>query len=119
MQFRNATTVLKKSCIPWLTVKEDSGMNGFSMNAAFVSHVLGVCSCSFVFLFCFMLPVSDRVERIFREINNSILEGSLVITLRLEKLPHVLSRFIALFGLLVCVFRLYLLFLFRINIVGF
>jgi len=66
-----------------------------------------------------MLPVSDRVERIFREINNSILEGSLVITLRLEKLPHVLSRFIALFGLLVCVFRLYLLFLFRINIVGF
>ncbi|KAJ6339663.1 hypothetical protein OIU77_007576 [Salix suchowensis] len=40
------------------------------------------------------------VERIFREINNSILEGSLVITLRLEKLPHVLSRFIALFGLL-------------------
>lgn len=41
------------------------------------------------------------VERIFREINNSILEGSLVITLRLEKLPHVLSRFIALFGLLI------------------
>ncbi|KAJ6875722.1 callose synthase 10 isoform X2 [Populus alba x Populus x berolinensis] len=37
----------------------------------------------------------------FREINNSILEGSLVITLRLEKLPHVLSRFIALFGLLI------------------
>lgn len=41
------------------------------------------------------------VERIFREINNSISEGSLVITLRLEKLPHVLSRFIALFGLLI------------------
>ncbi|XP_011024097.1 PREDICTED: callose synthase 10 isoform X2 [Populus euphratica] len=41
------------------------------------------------------------VERIFREINDSIAEGSLVITLRLEKLPHVLSRFIALFGLLI------------------
>ncbi|CAK7336614.1 unnamed protein product [Dovyalis caffra] len=40
------------------------------------------------------------VERIFREINNSISEGSLVITLSLGKLPHVLSRFIALFGLL-------------------
>jgi len=53
MQFRNATTVLKKSCIPWLTVKEDSGMNDFSMNGAFVSHVLGVCSCSFVFFILF------------------------------------------------------------------
>lgn len=41
------------------------------------------------------------VERIFREIGNSISEGSLVITLRLEKLPHVLQRFIALFGLLI------------------
>uniref|UniRef100_A0A6M2EI67 1,3-beta-glucan synthase n=1 Tax=Populus davidiana TaxID=266767 RepID=A0A6M2EI67_9ROSI len=41
------------------------------------------------------------VERIFREIANSISEGSLVITLRLEKLPHVLQKFIALFGLLI------------------
>ncbi|KAH7865146.1 hypothetical protein Vadar_002820 [Vaccinium darrowii] len=40
------------------------------------------------------------VERIFREINNSILEGSLVITLSLAKLPLVLSRFTALTGLL-------------------
>ncbi|KAL5750690.1 hypothetical protein ACOSP7_025293 [Xanthoceras sorbifolium] len=40
------------------------------------------------------------VERIFREINNSILEGSLVITLSLKKLPLVLSRFTALTGLL-------------------
>ncbi|PON45648.1 Glycosyl transferase [Parasponia andersonii] len=40
------------------------------------------------------------VERIYREINNSILEGSLVITLNLKKLPLVLSRFTALTGLL-------------------
>ncbi|KAL4634267.1 hypothetical protein ACB092_04G187700 [Castanea dentata] len=40
------------------------------------------------------------VERIFREINNSISEGSLVITLSLKKLPVVLSRFTALTGLL-------------------
>lgn len=43
----------------------------------------------------------DRVERIFREINSSISEGSLVITLSLKKLPLVLSRFKALTGLLV------------------
>lgn len=41
------------------------------------------------------------VERIFREINNSILEGSLVITLSLQKLPLVVSRFTALTGLLI------------------
>ncbi|KAI5664996.1 hypothetical protein M9H77_24319 [Catharanthus roseus] len=41
------------------------------------------------------------VERIFREINNSIQEGSLVITLFLKKLPVVLSRFTALTGLLI------------------
>ncbi|CAI0446349.1 unnamed protein product [Linum tenue] len=41
------------------------------------------------------------VERIFREINNSIQEGSLVITLSLKKLPLVLSRFTALTGLLI------------------
>ncbi|PIN24305.1 1,3-beta-glucan synthase/callose synthase catalytic subunit [Handroanthus impetiginosus] len=40
------------------------------------------------------------VERIFREINNSISEGSLVITLSLRKLVVVLSRFTALTGLL-------------------
>ncbi|KAK9995555.1 hypothetical protein SO802_020241 [Lithocarpus litseifolius] len=40
------------------------------------------------------------VERIYREINNSISEGSLVITLSLKKLPVVLSRFTALTGLL-------------------
>ncbi|XP_030938469.1 callose synthase 10 isoform X3 [Quercus lobata] len=40
------------------------------------------------------------VERIFREINNSISEGSLVITLSLKQLPVVLSRFTALTGLL-------------------
>jgi len=47
----------------------------------------------------------DRVERIFREINNSIVEGSLVLTLSLKKLPVVLSRLTALSGLLViCLF---------------
>ncbi|KAL3623862.1 Callose synthase 10 [Castilleja foliolosa] len=40
------------------------------------------------------------VERIFREINTSISDGSLVITLFLKKLPVVLSRFTALTGLL-------------------
>ncbi|KAL1323430.1 callose synthase 10 [Arachis hypogaea] len=41
------------------------------------------------------------VERIFREINASISEGSLVITLSLKKLPLALSRFTALTGLLI------------------
>ncbi|KAK9066428.1 hypothetical protein SSX86_013750 [Deinandra increscens subsp. villosa] len=41
------------------------------------------------------------VERIFREINNSIKENSLVMTLDLKKLPLVLSRFNALTGLLI------------------
>lgn len=40
------------------------------------------------------------VERIFREINDSISESSLVLTLVLQKLPLVLSRFTALTGLL-------------------
>ncbi|KAG9156679.1 hypothetical protein Leryth_006646 [Lithospermum erythrorhizon] len=42
-----------------------------------------------------------RIDRIFREINSSILEGSLILTLSLEKLPSVLSRFTALTGLLI------------------
>ncbi|KAK4778668.1 hypothetical protein SAY86_006196 [Trapa natans] len=41
------------------------------------------------------------VERIFREINNSMLDGSLVVTLYLQKLPLVISRFTALTGLLI------------------
>ncbi|KAE8123986.1 hypothetical protein FH972_018899 [Carpinus fangiana] len=40
------------------------------------------------------------VERIYREINDSIQEGSLVITLNLQKIPMVVSRFTALTGLL-------------------
>lgn len=40
------------------------------------------------------------VERIFREITNSISEGSLVITLNLKKIPIVLQKFTALTGLL-------------------
>ncbi|KAI7740386.1 hypothetical protein M8C21_012733, partial [Ambrosia artemisiifolia] len=42
-----------------------------------------------------------KVERIFREINHSIEENSLVMTLNLKKLPLVLSRFTALTGLLI------------------
>ncbi|XP_017251756.1 callose synthase 10 isoform X2 [Daucus carota subsp. sativus] len=41
------------------------------------------------------------VERIFREVNTSISENSLVITLLFKKLPVVLSRFTALTGLLI------------------
>ncbi|XP_047316862.1 callose synthase 10 [Impatiens glandulifera] len=41
------------------------------------------------------------VDRIFREINSSMLEGSLVITLHFKKLNMVLSRFTALTGLLI------------------
>ncbi|GMH21528.1 hypothetical protein Nepgr_023370 [Nepenthes gracilis] len=41
------------------------------------------------------------VERIYREINNSILEGSLVMTLFLKKLPLVVQRFTAVTGLLI------------------
>ncbi|KAK9734060.1 hypothetical protein RND81_04G111900 [Saponaria officinalis] len=40
------------------------------------------------------------VERIYREINNSIMEGSLHLTLTLKKIPLVQSRFTALTGLL-------------------
>ncbi|XP_024969515.1 callose synthase 10 isoform X4 [Cynara cardunculus var. scolymus] len=41
------------------------------------------------------------VDRIFREINHSMSEGSLVMTLNLKKIPLVLSRFSALTGLLI------------------
>ncbi|GAB2240870.1 hypothetical protein Droror1_Dr00021388 [Drosera rotundifolia] len=41
------------------------------------------------------------VDRIYREINNSIREDSLLITLNLQKLPLVVSRFTALTGLLI------------------
>ncbi|KAF3791007.1 Callose synthase 10 [Nymphaea thermarum] len=40
------------------------------------------------------------VERLFREINESILERSLLVNLKLKKLPMVVSRFTALTGLL-------------------
>lgn len=41
------------------------------------------------------------VERIYREMNNSMSEGSLVLTLSLTKLPLVVQRFTALTGLLI------------------
>ncbi|XP_048443980.1 callose synthase 10 isoform X3 [Pyrus x bretschneideri] len=41
------------------------------------------------------------VERIYREINNSIMEGSLLVTLILKKLPQVLQKLTALTGLLI------------------
>jgi callose synthase len=61
------------------------------------------CNIDYLFFCFFGNLLYDRVERIFREINNSISEGSLVITLSLKKLPVVLSRFTALTGLLVYV----------------
>lgn len=57
-----------------------------------------------------------RVERVFREINGSISEGSLVITLSLKKLPVVLSRFTALTGLLVFSFPLSILYIFSYKV---
>lgn len=62
-----------------------------------------ILKCVILILYYFGNLLYGRVERIFREINNSISEGSLVITLSLKKLPVVLSRFTALTGLLVCV----------------
>lgn len=44
-----------------------------------------------------------RVERIFREINNSISEGFLLVTLDLKKISIVLQKITALTGLLVLV----------------
>lgn len=41
------------------------------------------------------------VERLFRKINDSIIEGSILVNLQLKKLPQVLARFIALTGLLI------------------
>ncbi|KAF3620082.1 Callose synthase 10 [Capsicum annuum] len=58
------------------------------------------------------------VERIYREINNSIMEGSLVITLSLKKLPVVLSRFTALTGLLDFIVKARLLCNFQIGLSG-
>lgn len=60
----------------------------------------------------FLFTLSDvilygRVERIFREINDSILEDSLFAVLSLQKLPLVLQRLTALTGLLVIAFWLH------------
>lgn len=53
-------------------------------------------------LFCLQTMIFHcRVERIIREINDSIRDGALVITLSLKKIPLVQSRFTALTGLLV------------------
>lgn len=115
MRLKNATTVLKNSYIRLLTVKGDSGMNFFWSTIIFWQFLL--------FPFYFYAPhptpkkrekrkclefnhffshlLDGRVERIYREINSSILEGSLVITLFLKKLPVVLQKFTALTGLLV------------------
>ncbi|CAK8541887.1 unnamed protein product [Lathyrus sativus] len=61
------------------------------------------CYCSIGKILYSLVDNEGRlwVERIFREINNSISEESLVITLTLKKLPHVMSRLTALTGLLI------------------
>lgn len=68
-------------------------------------------TCQLLFLFRFYkyltfptLYVWFRVERLFREINNSISDGSLFVTINPKKLKSVLSRFTALTGLLVSYF---------------
>ncbi|KAK4362562.1 hypothetical protein RND71_017803 [Anisodus tanguticus] len=70
-----------------------------SLPCFLVLIVCWMCSCSEVVNI--HVHLDGRVERIYREINNSIMEGSLVITLSLKKLPVVLSRFTALTGLLI------------------
>lgn len=59
------------------------------------------------FFTLFNIILYGRVERIFREINNSILEDSLFTILDPQKLPMVLQRLTALTGLLVIVLWLH------------
>ena len=105
MLLRSATTVLKKFYILWLMGKGDCGMTFFyyflCIKLIFSFILLDIYHFTFTDHSCFLLFIHYRVERIFREINNTIQEGSLVITLNLRKLPVVLSRFTALTGLLV------------------
>ena len=42
-----------------------------------------------------------RVERLFRELSNSVAEGSLMVNVNMKKLPSLLSRLSRLTGLLV------------------
>ena len=103
MQFRKSTTVLKRYYILWLMVKGDFGMNSLIFTMLILlfqmCHIVIYHDCHVVVLLCNLLY--GRVERIYREINNSIMEGSLVITLTLKKLPQVLQKLTALTGLLV------------------
>lgn len=108
MQSRSAIQVLKKFCTPWLMEKEDFGKilyflewkTDFWVSHFFLSFskLRDILFSDHLFYACLF---HCRVERIFREINSSISEGSLVITLLLKKLPMVLTRFTALTGLLV------------------
>ncbi|XP_045803475.1 callose synthase 10 [Trifolium pratense] len=68
----------------------------------YMAYAVKECYCSIEKILYSLVDNEGRlwVERIFREINDSILEGSLVITLSLKKLPLVLSRLTALLGLL-------------------
>ncbi|KAL8517465.1 hypothetical protein ACS0TY_015637 [Phlomoides rotata] len=69
----------------------------------YMAYAVQECYSSIEFFLHSLVDGEGRlwVERVFREINNSISEGSLVITLSLKKLPIVLSRFTALTGLLI------------------
>ncbi|KAF4376973.1 hypothetical protein F8388_022689, partial [Cannabis sativa] len=68
----------------------------------YMAYAVRDCYYSIEKLLCSLIDGEGRlwVERIYREINNSILEGSLIITLSLKKLPVVLKKFTALTGLL-------------------
>lgn len=87
-----------------------------NFNFVFLLYMFNFCFWCYFFLFVFF---QYRVEKIFREINNSIQEGSLVITLALKKLPVVLSRFTALTGLLVIIATLPLSFSFCASFLSF
>lgn len=118
MQCRNVIQVLKKFCTLWLMEKDDFGEASFfsrkDLSLGLLSfldikvHDLVMLSDHLFSLVLFHC----RVERVFREINGSISEGSLVITLSLKKLPVVLSRFTALTGLLVFSSPLCILYIF-------
>ena len=109
MLFKNVTTVLKRYCILWLRVKEDSGIFLSAVLFQKVSFLFQNLECWRWWLSKFKrIFLCGRVERIYREINNSMCEGSLVLTLNLSRLPAILRKFTALTGLLVFSLTIYL-----------
>ena len=68
----------------------------------YMAYAVKECYCNIEKILYSLVDNEGRlwVERIFREINSSISEESLVITLTLKKLPLVMSKLTALTGLL-------------------